>query len=115
MRAKVLLRRRDRGADGFSRRQVLHPERVDLNETISGLMQMARRLVREDVHFDLSLAPDLDGIEADKGQIEQVVVNLIINASDAMPEGGRITLETANVFLPRGWGGEPAWAWQPYM
>ncbi|MCC6526023.1 MAG: response regulator [Polyangiaceae bacterium] len=83
----------------FGRRQVLEPEVLDLNQVIDGLHAMLPRLLREDVDIELRLAPDLGHVKADPGQIEQVVMNLVVNARDAMPGGGKLTIETANVAL----------------
>ena len=71
----------------FSRRQVLQPRLVDLNELVNGMKRMLQRLVREDVELTLLLSPSLPRTEVDPGQIEQVIVNLAVNARDAMPEG----------------------------
>ena len=95
----------DRAADltrqllAFSRRQLLRPQALDVNAIVGGLVSMLRRLVGEDLDLQLHLAPLLDRISADKGQIEQILTNLVVNARDAMPRGGRITIETANVEL----------------
>ena len=78
----------------FSRRQVLQTKRVDLNEVIQGLMKMLRRLLGEDIEKIFSAAPEPVWVEADVGMLEQVVMNLSINARDAMPGGGRLTLAT---------------------
>jgi PAS domain S-box-containing protein len=78
----------------FSRQQILRPVVMDLNATITGLSRMIRRLIGEHIHVALHLAPDLRPILADPGQIEQVIVNLAVNARDAMPGGGALTLET---------------------
>ena len=83
----------------FSRRQVPQPKDVDLNETLGRLEPMLRHLVSEVVRLDIVTAPQPAAVYADSGQIEQVVMNLVINASDAMPEGGALTLETANVHV----------------
>jgi PAS domain S-box-containing protein len=80
----------------FSRKQVLEPRVVDLNEIVSGVHKMLARVIGEDVQLVLHLAPDLVKTVADPGQLEQVLVNLAINARDAMPDGGRLTIETAN-------------------
>jgi signal transduction histidine kinase/ActR/RegA family two-component response regulator len=83
----------------FSRRQVLDPAILDLNEILKSLNAMLPRLLRESVELTFSLAPDLGRIRADRGQVEQVVMNLVVNARDAMPEGGKLLMETANVDL----------------
>ena len=81
----------------FSRRQVLEPRVIDLNAVLSGLEKMLRRLLGEDVEVSLLTAQGLGRVNADPSQIEQIVMNLAINARDAMPQGGKLTLETANV------------------
>ncbi len=81
----------------FSRRQVLRPRVIDLNQTVRGLEIMLRRLVGEDVEIALQTEPALPPVRADPGQIEQVLMNLAVNARDALPQGGRISIETANV------------------
>jgi hypothetical protein len=83
----------------FSRRQVLHPRVLDLNEIIAGMEPMLHRLIGEDVSVGVRLAEDLVPVEADRAQLERVILNLAANARDAMPEGGRLTIETANVDL----------------
>ena len=83
----------------FSRRQVLSPEIINLNEGIRNLEKMLRRLIREDIELTLMLAPGLWRVKADPGQIEQVVTNLVVNARDAMPGGGQLTITTSNVEL----------------
>ncbi len=80
----------------FSRRQVLQPERVDLNAVVADIDRMLRRLIGEDIELVSRLHGELEPIVADPGQIEQVIVNLVVNARDAMPRGGRIEIETAN-------------------
>ena len=83
----------------FSRRQVLQPRIVDLNGIIEGITPMLTRLIGEDVDLITSLDPALAPVMADPSQIEQVLVNLVINARDAMPEGGKLTIETSNADL----------------
>ncbi|NIR45994.1 MAG: PAS domain S-box protein [Gemmatimonadetes bacterium] len=80
----------------FSRRQVLQPELVDLSVTIDGVTQLIGRLIGDEVELELSLARDLGRVRIDRGQLEQVVVNLAVNARDAMPEGGKLIIETSN-------------------
>lgn len=83
----------------FSRKQTLRPEVLDLYAVVAGIEKMIRRLIGEDIEIDLSLANDLGRVKADPGQIEQVVMNLAVNARDAMPQGGRLILETTHVEL----------------
>src|SRR5579883_1289451 len=83
----------------FSRRQVLQPRVLDLNKLVSSLSSMLQRLIGEDIDLRLVLPPDLGRVNADPGQIEQVLMNLVVNARDAMPKGGVLTVETSNVNL----------------
>jgi PAS domain S-box-containing protein len=83
----------------FSRKQMLQPKVLDLNAIVAGVAQMLQRLIGEHIDLVQMLAPDLGLVKADPAQIEQIIVNLVVNARDAMPEGGRLTLETANVEL----------------
>ena len=83
----------------FSRRQVLEPTIVDLNHALDGVKRMLCRVIGEDIALTVVPAPDLGAVRVDLGQLEQVIMNLAVNARDAMPEGGRLTLETANVDL----------------
>jgi PAS domain S-box-containing protein len=81
----------------FSRRQVVAPKRIDLNHVLEHARAMLARLIREDIDLSASPAPGLWAVEADPGQIEQVIINLVVNARDAMPGGGTITIQTRNV------------------
>ena len=83
----------------FGRRQVLQPRVLALNDAVKAIEQMARRLIGEDIQLVTRLAPDLGHVKADAGQIDQVIMNLVANARDAMPDGGQITVETANIDL----------------
>ena len=83
----------------FSRGQVSEPEPADLNEVVGDLERMLPRLIGEDVALVTSLDPDLQMVHADPRQLEQVIMNLVVNARDAMPDGGRLTIETANELI----------------
>jgi nitrogen-specific signal transduction histidine kinase len=83
----------------FSRKQIIEPALLDLNEIVSELRPMLSRLIGEDVHVELSLDSELAPVKADRGQIEQVLLNLVVNARDAMPKGGTLTIETHNVAI----------------
>ncbi len=89
----------------YSRPQVLQPRVLDLNKLVTSLTAMLRRLIGEDIDLQLALGPDLGMVSADPGQIEQVLMNLVVNARDAMPKGGTLTIETANVQLDEGYTG----------
>jgi signal transduction histidine kinase/CheY-like chemotaxis protein len=80
----------------FSSRQVLRPEVLDLNAVVRGIERMLRRLLGEDIHIELALGEGLGWVEADPGQLEQVILNLAVNARDAMPRGGILRLGTSS-------------------
>jgi len=88
----------------FSRKQVMQFQVLDLNTVVTGAEKMLARLIGEDIILSTRLANGLDRVKVDPGQIEQVIMNLVVNARDAMPTGGRITLETANVPLDANFG-----------
>lgn len=83
----------------FSRRQILQPRILNLNDVVTNLEAMLRRLIGEDVEIALHLQPHLENVNADPGQIEQVLINLAVNARDAMPRGGQISIETRDVAI----------------
>ncbi len=100
----------------FSRQQILEPRALDLNAVIQGIAKMLRRLVGEDVELSVAAAPQLGTVRADQGQVEQVIMNLIVNSRDAMPEGGKVTIETANVVLDAGYAAaHPGVSAGPYV
>ncbi|HEY7197202.1 MAG TPA: PAS domain S-box protein [Gaiellaceae bacterium] len=88
----------------FSRKQVLEPRILDLNQIVADLERLLRRLIGEDIELRTSLASHLGAVEADPGQVEQIVINLALNARDAMPDGGRLVLETENVEIDKSSG-----------
>jgi len=83
----------------YGRQSLLRPAPVDLNAVVSDIEPMIRRLIGEDIELRTSFAPDLGWVQADAGQLDQVILNLVVNARDAMPDGGTITLSTANAEL----------------
>ncbi|MFH0787084.1 MAG: PAS domain S-box protein [Pseudomonadota bacterium] len=83
----------------FSRKQVLQPEIVDLNEVVQEVEKILKRLIGEDIELETVFDTDLGQVEADVGQMEQVIINLAVNARDALPRGGKLTIETANTEL----------------
>jgi len=87
----------------FSRQLVLEPRVLNLNEAVKGISRMLERLIGEDIDLAILLDPALEQVKADPGQLEQVIMNLAVNARDAMPEGGKLTIETANVDLDEGY------------
>jgi len=85
----------------FSRKQVLQPKVLDLNETVTDVEKMLSRVIGEDIELIAKLHPSLLMVKADPSQVEQVLINLAVNARDAMPQGGRLSMETSNVELQR--------------
>jgi two-component system, cell cycle sensor histidine kinase and response regulator CckA len=83
----------------FSRKQMLAPKLLDLNEVVAENLKMLTRMIGEDIDLVMVPGPALGAVRADPGQIDQVIMNLAVNARDAMPQGGKLTIETANVTL----------------
>lgn len=92
----------------FSRRQVLQPKVINLNEAVLNMGNMLRRLIGEDINLLTVLEPTLGRVKADPGQVEQVIMNLAVNARDAMPRGGKLIIETGNVFVNDGYASRHA-------
>jgi len=92
----------------FSRKQMLAPKVLSIQTVVSDMEKILRRLIGEDVALETSSAPDLWLVKADRSQIEQVILNLAVNARDAMPRGGRLTIEAANVELDASYAHPPA-------
>jgi two-component system, cell cycle sensor histidine kinase and response regulator CckA len=90
----------------FSRKQLLQPRVVDPNDLIQNASSLLKRLIGEDIELVCVPAADLGRVHVDPGQLEQVIVNLVVNARDAMPHGGRVTIETANVVLDAGYAAQ---------
>jgi len=101
--AAQITRAAQRGADlthqllAFARREVVRPRPLDLNEVVTGIEQMLRRSIGEHITLSVRLEPDLPSVTADPGQLDQVLVNLAVNARDAMPRGGDLTIETSPI------------------
>jgi len=92
----------------FSRKQMLAPKIISIQSIFADMEKILRRLIGEDIQLETSSAPDVGLIKADRSQIEQVILNLAVNARDAMPQGGRLTIETANVDLDASYSRSPA-------
>ncbi|HEY0704330.1 MAG TPA: PAS domain S-box protein [Candidatus Acidoferrales bacterium] len=91
----------------FSRKQMLAPKVLNIQGVVADMEKILRRLIGEDVQLETNSAPDLGLVKADRSQIEQVILNLAVNARDAMPEGGRLTIETANAELDASFAHHP--------
>jgi two-component system, cell cycle sensor histidine kinase and response regulator CckA len=89
----------------FSRKQILEPRLMSVNDVVNGVEKLLRRLIGEDIELATTLESDLYSINADPGQLEQVLINLAVNSRDAMPDGGRLHITTANTFLSAEHGG----------
>src|SRR3989449_1606818 len=85
----------------FSRQQVIQPVVLDINQTVSSTEKMLRRLIKENIEFTVVLGRNLDRVKTDPGHIEQIVLNLVVNARDAMPNGGKLRIQTGNVLLEK--------------
>lgn len=85
----------------FGRQEMVQPVVLDVNQVVSSTEKMLRRLIKENIEFAVILQPNLDWVKADQGQIEQIILNLVVNARDAMPNGGKLRIETKNVTLSK--------------
>jgi PAS domain S-box-containing protein len=97
----------------FSRRQILEPRVLSLNTVVAGMESLLRRLLGEDINLVVRLTPDLGRVKVDRGQIEQVITNLAVNARGAMPQGGQLTVETENVTIGEDYARPPDLAIPP--
>jgi PAS domain S-box-containing protein len=89
----------------FGRRQISQPKILDLNEVATHSMKLLRRIIGEDIQVDVHLEPELGKVKADPIHVDQVIMNLVVNARDAMPDGGRLTIETTNAVLDEHYAG----------
>ena len=85
----------------FSRQQMLQPRVLDLNAVVADMGKMVHRLIGEDIELTMALDPAVHRVKADQSQIEQVIMNLVVNARDAMPEGGKLSIATANLEMSK--------------
>lgn len=85
----------------FGRQEMVQPVILDVNQVVSSTEKMLRRLIKENIEFEVVLQPNPDWVKADQGQIEQIILNLVVNARDAMPNGGKLCIETKNVTLDK--------------
>jgi len=83
----------------FSRKQILEPKVLDLNDVVKDMQKMLTRLIGENIQLATTLEAELGSVKADPNQVEQIIMNLVVNARDAMPRGGRVTIETANITI----------------
>jgi two-component system, cell cycle sensor histidine kinase and response regulator CckA len=83
----------------FSRKTIMAPQILKLNDLLAGTERMLARLIGADIEITMVYEPSLGAVQADPGHVEQIVMNLAVNARDALPKGGKLTLETANVYL----------------
>src|SRR2546425_3316401 len=86
----------------FSRQQVIQPVILDINQIVANTEKMVRRLIKENIEFTVMLDPTLDRVNADSGQIEQIILNLVVNARDALPNGGKLCIQTSKVRVDEG-------------